>query len=78
MDGTGRQIFLQGDAIKLPNSLAIDWGVTDNLCYADAGTMKIECIDLDTRVKKTIIENLKYPFGLAITPSHFYWTDWTT
>lgn len=77
MDGTGRGIFLKGNSVLLPNSLAIDWQ-TDQLCYADAGTQKIECVNIDTRVSQTVTSECKYPFGLAITPSHFYWTDWQT
>jgi nidogen (entactin) len=39
-DGTGRQIFLAGKNVKLPNSLAIDW-YSDELCWADAGIFSI-------------------------------------
>lgn len=39
-DGTDRAIFLQGDYVKLPNSLSIDWAM-DELCWADAGTFTI-------------------------------------
>ncbi|XP_012540615.1 nidogen isoform X3 [Monomorium pharaonis] len=76
-DGTDRAIFLQGDYVKLPNSLTIDWA-TDELCWADAGTFTISCIEIDNR-KVTIVANeLSYPFGLAISQSHYYWTDWKT
>lgn len=30
------------------------------------------------RDPRLIAENLSYPFGLAITDDHFYWSDWTT
>lgn len=39
-DGTGRKTFLQGDSVKLPNSLSIDWAM-DELCWTDAGTFTI-------------------------------------
>lgn len=39
-DGTDRAIFLQGDYVKLPNSLSIDWAM-DELCWSDAGTFTI-------------------------------------
>ena len=39
-DGTGRSVFLKGDAVKLPNSLSIDFE-SDELCWADAGTKSI-------------------------------------
>lgn len=75
-DGTGREIFLEGiDLVSLPNSLTIDYE-TEQLCYADAGTKKIECIDIDSREKHTIAINCTYPFGIAITDKHIYWSDW--
>lgn len=33
-DGTDRAIFLQGDYVKLPNSLSIDWAM-DELCMCE-------------------------------------------
>ena len=77
MDGSARSIFLQGDYVKLPNSLAIDWH-NDELCYTDAGTKAIECISIENRSRKTIIKNLTYPFGLAISDYNYYWNDWIT
>ncbi|XP_078048214.1 nidogen isoform X5 [Augochlora pura] len=76
-DGTGRAIFLQGDYVKLPNSLSIDWS-TDELCWADAGTFTISCIDIDNREINVVANALTYPFGLAISQQNFYWTDWKT
>lgn len=77
MDGTGRSIFLQGPSVQLPNSLAIDWQL-DQLCYADAGTKKIECVDIDSKDMHTIAVNCTYPFGLTISSKHYYWTDWVS
>lgn len=74
-DGSGRDIFLQGDAVKIPNSIAIDFD-TESLCYADAGTKKIECVHIDTRQQRLIAENCTYPFGIAVTDEHIYWSDW--
>ncbi|KAK2575184.1 hypothetical protein KPH14_003221 [Odynerus spinipes] len=76
-DGTGRAIFLQGDYVKLPNSLSIDWS-TDELCWADAGTFTITCIEIDSREVNVVAKDLTYPFGLAISQNHYYWTDWKT
>lgn len=39
-DGSNRAVFVQGPAVQLPNSLAIDWD-SDELCWADAGTKSI-------------------------------------
>ncbi|XP_018054137.1 PREDICTED: nidogen-2 isoform X4 [Atta colombica] len=76
-DGTDRAIFLQGDYVKLPNSLTIDWA-TDELCWADAGTFTINCIEIDSKRVTVVANELTYPFGLAISQNHYYWTDWKT
>ncbi|XP_076766279.1 nidogen [Xylocopa sonorina] len=76
-DGTGRAIFLQGDYVKLPNSLSIDWA-TDELCWTDAGTYTISCIEIDTRKVNVVANELSYPFSLAISQQNYYWTDWRT
>ncbi|XP_012271445.1 nidogen-2 isoform X2 [Orussus abietinus] len=76
-DGTGRSIFLHGSNVQLPNSLAIDWS-TDQLCWADAGTFTIHCASIDTRELQLVAKDLAYPFGLAISQNHYYWTDWKT
>lgn len=74
-DGTGREIFLQGPVVSLPNSLAIDYD-TEQLCYTDAGTKSIECVHIDTRASQKIAVNCTYPFGIAITDKEIYWSDW--
>ncbi|XP_063989907.1 nidogen isoform X2 [Diachasmimorpha longicaudata] len=76
-DGTQREVFLQGDDVKLPNSLAIDW-TTDELCWADAGTFTISCTPIDNKRVHIIEKDLAYPFGLAISADNYYWTDWKT
>jgi nidogen (entactin) len=53
-DGTGRSVFLKGAAVKLPNSLSIDYD-RDELCWADAGT-------------KSIGKKLHYPNEIAHIP----------
>lgn len=76
-DGTDRSVFLKGTAVKLPNSLSIDFE-RDELCWADAGTKSIECVGISTAVRRTVVSNCSYPFGLAISPHNYYWTDWDT
>lgn len=77
LDGSDRQILLSLPAVNLPNSLTVS-PRTGELCYADAGTHKIECIEPTSRYVRTIATNTSYPFGLAVTSEKFYWTDWTT
>ncbi|KAL1489768.1 hypothetical protein ABEB36_013702 [Hypothenemus hampei] len=74
-DGTDRKTFLEGSSVSLPNSLAIDYD-TEQLCYSDAGTKKIECVQIDTKQIQTIAVNCTYPFGIAITDKQIYWSDW--
>ncbi|XP_015604569.1 nidogen-2 isoform X3 [Cephus cinctus] len=76
-DGTEREIFLRGEHVALPNSLSIDWA-TDELCWADAGQLAINCAQIDARTVRVVIAGLSYPFGLAISQNHYYWTDWKT
>lgn len=77
LDGTERGVLLSSPAVKLPNSLAIS-PRTGELCFADAGTQKIECIETTRQSLRTIATNTTYPFGLAVTADRFYWTDWAT
>ncbi|XP_023302735.2 nidogen [Lucilia cuprina] len=77
LDGTGREVLLGKDSVTLPNSLVV-LERSGELCYADAGTKKVECIDSYTKQIRTISNELTYPFGLSFTHDQFYWTDWTT
>ncbi|XP_017839052.1 nidogen [Drosophila busckii] len=77
LDGTGRELLLGADAVTLPNSLVV-LEHTGELCYADAGSKKVECIEAQSHQLRTISQNLSYPFGLTYTHDQFYWTDWTT
>lgn len=77
LDGTGREILIAKPSVILPNSLVVLEG-SGELCYADAGTKKIECIDSYSLQIRTVANDLQYPFGLTSTNNQFYWTDWTT
>ncbi|CAG7838551.1 unnamed protein product [Allacma fusca] len=76
LDGKDREVLV-GDGLALPNSLVVDI-YYDQLCWADAGTHKIECIGVDGRNRKVHVMNVKYPFGLTLALDTFYWTDWNT
>lgn len=77
LDGTGRQILFDKSRVVLPNSLVVLKN-SGELCFADAGSHKIECIDSYLNKVRTIASDLSYPFGLAATDNSFYWTDWST
>ncbi|XP_035915634.1 nidogen [Anopheles stephensi] len=77
LDGTERQLLVGSPQVALPNSIQVSMA-SGELCYADAGTQKVECIDTYSKGIRTIASNLSYPFGLAVTDDLFYWTDWKT
>jgi nidogen (entactin) len=77
MDGSDREVFLDNTVVALPNSLAVDWD-TDELCFADAGKKTIACVHIETKQLRTVATKCSYPFGIAISPTHYYWTDWAT
>lgn len=77
LDGTDREVLLTEPAVVLPNSLDINPS-TGEVCFADAGKGQIGCYDIYTRSVRVVVAGLSYPFGLAISHDHFYWTDWTT
>lgn len=62
LDGSDRDVLLASPALNLPNSLTIS-ARTGELCFADAGTQKIECIEPYRRSVRTVASNLLYPFG---------------
>lgn len=69
-------MLLSQPNVLLPNHVAISPRTRD-LCFVDAGTKRLECVDTYHKQVYTVAANLSYPFGLAITDSQFYWTDWT-
>lgn len=75
MDGTHREFLVETD-LGLPNGLTLDY-YTQQLCWGDAGTRKIECIRTDGVGRSTLTEDAPYPFGLAFSGSSIYWSDWT-
>lgn len=77
LDGSDRKTLLSYPSVQLPNYVAIS-PISNELCFTDSGTKKLECVDTYRNELRTLAANLTYPFGLAITPSHYYWTDWTT
>jgi nidogen (entactin) len=74
MDGTERTVLVN-DGLGLPNGLTIDFD-SNNVCWADAGTHKVECVNYDGRNRRVIVQTIGYPFGLVYNSDLFYWTDW--
>lgn len=74
MDGTERNVLINSD-IALPNGLAFD-AYSQNLCWGDAGTKRIECVRSDGSGRRVVYENAMYPFDIAMLNNVIYWTDW--
>ncbi|XP_047498425.1 nidogen-like [Penaeus chinensis] len=74
LDGSNRRVLVETD-ISLPNSLVVDYD-TQTLCWADAGTHKIECIGVAGSGRRTVMEGALYPFGLTTLGQDFFYTDW--
>ncbi|XP_065209284.1 nidogen [Planococcus citri] len=77
LDGSVRSVFLSGADVQVPNSIAIDWS-TEEVCWADAGTKRISCYGIDTRIQRLITANVSSPFGLTVSNDKYFWTDWAT
>lgn len=74
LDGSNRKVIVSED-ILLPNSLVVDYE-TETLCWADAGTHKIECVSMEGGGRRVVTRGPQYPFGLTILGQNFYYTDW--
>ncbi|XP_035515566.1 nidogen-1-like [Morone saxatilis] len=74
MDGTDRVVLVKDD-LGLPNGLTFDLD-NQQLCWADAGTRKVECMDPHRRLRRKIVEGIQYPFSLVSFGRNLYYTDW--
>ncbi|KNC20826.1 hypothetical protein FF38_11235 [Lucilia cuprina] len=76
MDGKNRKVVLSTN-IKWPNGLAIDYE-QQKLYFVDGGTKSLENINFDGSGRKVLVDDLSHPFGLDVSGSRVYWTDWDT
>ncbi|XP_072319180.1 nidogen-2 [Eucyclogobius newberryi] len=74
VEGDKRRVVVS-DGIGLPNALTYD-SSAGQVCWADAGTKRLECIYPDGSGRKVIHPNLNYPFSMVYYRQHFYYTDW--
>uniref|UniRef100_A0A8C8VMN7 Nidogen 2 n=1 Tax=Pelusios castaneus TaxID=367368 RepID=A0A8C8VMN7_9SAUR len=74
VDGANRRILVNKD-IGLPNGLTFD-PFSKLICWADAGTKKLECTLPDGTGRRVVQNNLNYPFSIVSYANHFYHTDW--
>nr|XP_045605047.1 nidogen-like isoform X1 [Procambarus clarkii]XP_045605056.1 nidogen-like isoform X1 [Procambarus clarkii] len=74
LDGSNRRVLVDQD-IELPNSLVVEYDA-GTLCWADAGTHKIECVGIHGSGRRVVMEGARYPFGLTLLGQEFFFTDW--
>nr|XP_057921344.1 nidogen-1-like [Doryrhamphus excisus] len=74
MDGSEREVLVE-DKLGLPNALTFDFD-TQQLCWADAGSRKVECLDVAHRLRRQMVEKIQYPFAAVSVGRTLYYTDW--
>uniref|UniRef100_A0A8C6TD42 Nidogen 1b n=1 Tax=Neogobius melanostomus TaxID=47308 RepID=A0A8C6TD42_9GOBI len=74
MDGSERTVLVRDD-LALPNGLSYDHE-SRLLCWADAGTRRVECMDPHVRQRSSVSEQVQYPFGLVSVGRRLYYSDW--
>lgn len=78
MDGDKRSRIITSD-LFWPNGLAVD-KVTSYLYWTDAKLHHIKKSDFDGNFQQIVIDfrNEEHPYGITVTRSKIYWTDWKT
>ncbi|XP_019375374.1 PREDICTED: LOW QUALITY PROTEIN: low-density lipoprotein receptor-related protein 5-like protein [Gavialis gangeticus] len=75
LDGSERRVLVN-TSLGWPNGLALDLE-EDRLYWGDAKTDKIEVINVDGTMRKTLLEDkLPHIFGFTLLGDYIYWTDW--
>ncbi|XP_067396575.1 low-density lipoprotein receptor-related protein 5 isoform X4 [Emydura macquarii macquarii] len=75
LDGSERKVLVN-TSLGWPNGLALDLE-EDKLYWGDAKTDKIEVINVDGTMRKTLLEDkLPHIFGFTLLGDYIYWTDW--
>ncbi|XP_054682744.1 low-density lipoprotein receptor-related protein 5 isoform X3 [Grus americana] len=75
LDGSERRVLVN-TSLGWPNGLALDLE-KDKLYWGDAKTDKIEVINVDGTMRKTLLEDkLPHIFGFTLLGDYIYWTDW--
>ena len=74
MDGSGRRVLVKA-SLGLPNGLTLVHS-TNELCYSDAGTWSICCVNLDDLTIRKVLFPAPYPFGITNFNRTLFWTDW--
>ncbi|XP_021709286.1 low-density lipoprotein receptor-related protein 6 [Aedes aegypti] len=76
MDGDPQsRVVLVHDRIFWPNGLAVD--LENELIYwVDGNLHFLDVMNLDGSNRRTLVNNLDYPYSLTFAPNYLFWTDW--
>ncbi|XP_068117072.1 low-density lipoprotein receptor-related protein 5 [Hyperolius riggenbachi] len=75
LDGSERTVLVN-TSLGWPNGLALDLQ-EGKLYWGDAKTDKIEVMNVDGSMRKTLLEDkLPHIFGFTLLGDYVYWTDW--
>lgn len=76
MDGSKR-VRIVTASLYWPNGLAVDRH-EKRVYWVDAQLKLMGSVDYDGNHRKTIANDLAYPYGMAVTSNQVFWTDWNT
>ncbi|XP_058464924.1 low-density lipoprotein receptor-related protein 6 [Malaya genurostris] len=76
MDGDPQsRVAIVQDRIFWPNGLAVD--LDNELIYwVDGNLHFLDVMNLDGSNRRTLVNNLDYPYSLTFAPNSLFWTDW--
>ena len=79
MDGTDRRVIVDETSgpLKYLNGLTLDFR-SDRLFFCDAGTDRIESVQLDGSDRQLVRVIRRHAYGIALFRDTLYWTDWQT
>ncbi|CAI2344055.1 unnamed protein product [Caenorhabditis sp. 36 PRJEB53466] len=78
MDGQHRVVLVEGDRVKWPNALTLDY-VEKRVYWADAKVKSIFSCDYWGKNIKTVLHShqyLSHPFSMAVFENRIFYTDW--
>lgn len=76
MDGNpDTRLTLVKDDIFWPNGLTVDLG-TETIYWVDGKLNFLQAMNWDGSNRRTIVQNLSYPYSVTLFQQKIFWTDW--
>lgn len=76
MDGSERRRVVDS-GLMWPNGVAAD-ALERRLYWVDAQKKRLESCDYEGGKRRVVVQELSYPYGVAVQAGNLYWTDWNT